>query len=117
MGEFLNFSKHLTPAAFDSPIRSTYIGQAHIAGTTCRECVFWRKKGFRKQDGEWAEFTKAPEYFGKGHTKTPCELKKQYCTKPILNKAKRLIPHAAKSCRLFEAAGSPPPAKKAAEGQ
>lgn len=53
MGEFLNFSEHLTPAQFDSPIRSTYLGQAHIAGTgpsgtTCRECVFWRRVSTRK---------------------------------------------------------------------
>lgn len=117
MGEHLLFSEHLTGAKFDSPIRQTFLGQAHIAGTgpqdkTCRECVFWRTIGHRKEGGVWVEYEKAPAYFGKTHKATPCELKKQRCTRPILNKAKRQIPHYAPSCRLFEQRDESPPAKK-----
>lgn len=115
--EHLLFSEHMTEATFDSPIRQTFLGQAHIAGTgpegtTCRECVWWQLIGHRRvAGGGHEEVTKPAAYFGKRHKQTPCELKKQRCTKPILNKANRLIPHHAKSCRLFEANPSAPAAK------
>ncbi|WP_246591060.1 hypothetical protein [Aminobacter anthyllidis] len=60
---------------------------------------------------------KAPAYFGKRHKDAPGELKKQRCTRPILNKANRLIPHHAKSCRLFEQNEQAPVAKKLVEGK
>lgn len=116
--EHLLFSEHMTAAPYDGPLRETFLGQAHIAGTgpegtTCRECVFWHKKAWRKvPGGGYEEYVKAPEYFGKRHETAPNALKKHYCTRPILNKAKRLIPHDAKSCRLFEPANNPPPARK-----
>jgi len=99
MGEFLEFGEHMTKANFDEKLRQTYIGQAHIAGTgpegkTCRECIFFK-------------LGKEP-YFGAKHTKTPLEMKKQKCVRPILNKAKRNIPHHALSCRLFEQNATPP---------
>lgn len=118
MGEHLLFSEHLTEAKCDSPIRDTFLGQAHIAGTgpkgrTCRECIWWRLIGKRRQAGGGiVEFVKAPAYFGKRHKDAPGELKKQRCTRPILNKANRLIPHHAKSCRLFEASEHAPAAKR-----
>lgn len=118
MAEHLKFSEHLTGAPFDGPIKETFLGQAHIAGTgpdgtSCRECVFWRKIGWRKNHlGNYEEYVREPAYFSKKHPKTPGEIKKQYCTKPILNKAKRLIPHSAKSCRLFEPNEAPPPPVK-----
>lgn len=118
MGEHLLFGENLTKHPHDNAIRETFLGQAHIAGTgpagtTCRECVFWRKFGKRRTpSGEVVEYVKEPAYFGAKHAKTPCELKKQYCTRPILNKAKRMIPHTAKSCRLFEASENPPAPKR-----
>ena len=120
MPEHLVFSEHLTGAPFDSPIRETYLGQAHIAGTgpagtTCRECIFWDLRAMRKiAGGGYQEYSKPYEYFGARHQKTPCELKKRKCLRPIANKASRLIPHHAKSCRLFEPADNPPPARKEA---
>lgn len=116
--EHLMFGDHMTGAIFDEPIRETFLGQAHIAGTgpegkTCRECIYWRKMGWKKApDGGYEQYVKAPAYFGAKHSKTPNELKKQHCTKPILNKAKRLIPHFAKACRLFEPSDNPPAVRK-----
>lgn len=117
--EHLLFGRHMTEAQFDTPIRETYLGQAHIAGTgpqgtTCRECVYWRKIGRRREKagGPIVEYIKPAEYFGKKHETQALEIKKQYCTRPILNKAKRMIPHAAKSCRLFEPSSNPPPARR-----
>jgi len=117
--EHLLFGKNLTEAQFDTQIRETFLGQAHIAGTgptgtTCRECVYWRKVGRRrdKPGGAVVEYVKPAEYFGKKHKTAPLALKKQYCTKPILNKAKRMILHSAKSCRLFEPSDNPPAEKR-----
>ena len=119
MGDHLVFSEYLTTAPMDGRIRETYLGQAHIAGTgpegrTCRECIYWRVFGKRRHGDSYVEYVKEPAYFGKKHAKTPNELKKQRCTRPILNKANRLIPHHASSCRLFEAMDNPPPAIKQA---
>jgi hypothetical protein len=46
MGEFLEINPHLHACDFDAKFRSTYLGQAHLAGTgpagkTCRECIYW----------------------------------------------------------------------------
>lgn len=119
MPEHLQFGEHLTSAPFDNPIKNTFLGQAHIAGTgpegtTCRECVHWHKvRRFRdRADGVVREEIAPVEYFGPKHGASPCELKKQYCMRPILNKAKRLIPHHALSCRPFEASENPPQAKR-----
>jgi len=113
--EHLLFSDHLTAADFDHPIRETFLGQAHIAGTgpdgkTCRECAHWHQWKFSKAKNDYVPCP--PGFYGKRHKITPLEPKKAYCNRPILNKAKRLIPHAAKSCRLFEQAEQPLPARK-----
>lgn len=123
MAQHLLFSEHLTAKEVHRPIAETYLGQAHIAGTgpegkTCRECKFWCLKKFRKTPfGNYEEHFVYPGYFGKKHKSQAGEIKKAKCTRPIMNKANRLIPHDAKSCRLFEAADAPPPAiKKVASG-
>lgn len=117
--EHLMFSDHLTEAKFDTPIRETFLGQAHIAGTgpegkTCRECEHWHQWKFKKLGaglgGDWRPTS--PGYNGKRHKTAPLEPKKAYCNRPILNKAKRLIPHFAKACRLFVAAEHPMAAKR-----
>ncbi|OCP36752.1 hypothetical protein [Ensifer sp. LC163] len=113
MAEHLLFSEHLTAKEVHRPIAETYLGQAHIAGTgpegkTCRECIFWHIWKSRKVAGGSIEKVPAdPGYYGKRHKKAPCELKKAFCNRPILNKANRLIPHSAKACRLFEAVEIP----------
>lgn len=117
MAEHLLFSEHLTAKDVHRPIAETYLGQAHIAGTgpegkTCRECIFWHVWKSRKVSGGTEKIPADPGYFGKRHAKTPSELKKARCNRPILNKANRLIPHTAKACRLFEAAEHVLPAKK-----
>ncbi len=119
MAEHLLFSDHLTSKEVHRPIAETYLGQAHIAGTgpagtTCRECKFWCLIKHRKDSfGNYQEHSVHPGYFSPKHAKAPGEAKKAKCNRPILNKAKRLIPHHAKSCRLFEAAEIVMPAKKA----
>lgn len=120
MAEHLLFSEGLKPFPGHSAIHETFLGQAHIAGTgpegkTCRECVFWCLKRWRKVEYGYEEYRVAPGHFGKRHKKTPSELKKAKCNRPILNKANRLIPHHAKACRLFEQAENPPEAIKNAE--
>lgn len=118
--EHLKFSEHLTAADCDQAIRETYIGQAHIAGTgpagtTCRECRFWHKWEYvGVKDGVYVnDYVPCPPgFYSKRHSEHPNEVKKAYCNRPILNKAWRLIPHTAKSCRLFEPAADPVPAKR-----
>lgn len=115
MGTHLLFSEHLTPAPYDGPIRETFLGQAHIAGTgpesrTCRECVFWHQWKFCKSKDDYVPCD--PGFNGKRHATAPLEPKKAYCNRPILNKAKRLIPHTARACRLFEEAEKPVPARR-----
>lgn len=116
--EHLMFSDHMTAAEFDHPIRETYIGQAHIAGTgpagsTCRECDHWHKWKYVSAKDDYAPV--APGYFSKKHGATPNEPRKAYCNRPMLNKPKRLIPHTAKACRLFQPAESPMPAMRPEE--
>lgn len=113
--EHLLFSDHLTEAKFDTPIRETYLGQAHIAGTgpqgkTCRECEHWHQWKYSKAKEDYVPCPSG--YNGKRHKTAPLEPKKAYCNRPTLNKAKRLIPHHAKSCRLFVAADHPMAAKR-----
>jgi hypothetical protein len=121
MPEHLLFGEHMTSNDVHRPIADTFLGQAHIAGTgpvsaTCRECVFWHAWKWQKLAGGGGQKVAAdPGYFGKGHTKTPCELKKAHCNRPIINKAHRLIPHHAKACRLFEASEHPLPARLQSE--
>lgn len=116
--QHLLFSEHMTSAPYDGPLRETYLGQAHIAGTgpegtTCRQCKHWCRTAFKKMaDGSYQEYVRPAAYFGKRHSETPDALKKQHCTRPILNKAKRLIPHDAKSCRLFEPSDNPPSVRR-----
>jgi len=118
MADHLLFSEHMTAKEVHKPIAETYLGQAHIAGTgpegkTCRECVFWCLKRFRKNPfGGYDEHMIQPGYFSKNHKLHPLEIKKAKCTRPIMNKANRLIPHSAKACRLFEPSDNPSPAKK-----
>ncbi|RVD44640.1 hypothetical protein EN742_01610 [Mesorhizobium sp. M4A.F.Ca.ET.020.02.1.1] len=112
MPEHLEFGANLTAGAHDAAIRATYLGQAHIAGTgpqgaTCRECVFWHKWKAATGGGK---LPSPPGYFSKRHKASPNALKKALCTRPILNKANRLIPHDASACRLFERADHPLPA-------
>lgn len=112
MGRHLDFSEHLTKHEGHDPIKRTYLGQAHIAGTgplgtTCRECAFWGKV---RLDEEGQEVRVEPGFFGKRHPISPFRLKDAFCLRPILNKAERLIPHDAPSCRLFVESEAPPPA-------
>lgn len=110
MPEHLEFSAHMTANEDHAPVSQTYLGQAHIAGTgpvgtTCRECVFWHCwKADSKREGVYHH---APAGYYKDGS-----LKKAICNKPIINKAYRLVPHYAPSCRLFQASEIPQPAKK-----
>ncbi|EMG53140.1 hypothetical protein [Brucella pseudogrignonensis] len=115
MAVLFSITPRMTSADFDCPISSTYLGQAHIAGTgpqgtTCRECKLWGKKKFKKDaEGKYVETIEHPKRNSKKHKDRPGQPKDAYCLKPILNKAKRLIPHEASSCRFFEAHDHPMP--------
>lgn len=115
MPDHPELNEYLTKASFDAAIRETFIGQAHIAGTgpagtTCRQCTHFHRWRRDKETGRDAIVP--PGYYSKRHKESPLELKKAYCNRPILNKARRLIPHVAKSCRLFEKNPTPPPITK-----
>lgn len=120
MAEHLLFSEGMKATPAHAAIAATFLGQAHIAGTgpqgaTCRECTFWCLIKHRKvADGVYEQYTVPPGYFGKKHKTNPSELKKARCTRPILNKANRLIPHHASACRLFELNEQAPEAVKGA---
>jgi hypothetical protein len=105
----------LTRGNMDDLIAQTFIGQAHIAGTgpegtTCRECAFWHK---------WETIGVSPQgyeqrpvisgYFSKRHPDHPGQARPAFCNRPILNKERRLVPHYAKSCRLFKPVKNPMP--------
>ncbi|MGH6775919.1 hypothetical protein [Brucella tritici] len=115
MAAHFSISPHMTAADFDCPIRNTYLGQAHIAGTgpegtTCRQCKHWGKtKSVKDEHGNYVERFAPPKRNGKKHKLFPGEPKDAYCLKPILNKAKRAIPHRALSCRFFEPSENPMP--------
>ena len=104
----VHVNERLTRGNMDDLIAQTFIGQAHIAGTgpegtTCRECRFWHK---------WDSANGSPcisGYLSARHPDRPGEPKPALCNRPILNKERRLIPHFAKSCRLFEPAKNPMP--------
>lgn len=105
----LQFGEHLTEASSDKAIRETHLGQAHIAGTgppgtTCRQCSKWLNAD---EDGELVDH----KY--RGHGKGVLFLQPAYCCHPILNKATRLVPPTANSCRLFFEAEKPPPLTRA----
>ena len=117
--EHLMFSDHMTEAKFDTPIRETYLGQAHIAGTgpegtTCRECKYWHawKNTRNSPYSENPPTPVAPGYYSKNEEERANEIKKARCNRPIANKARKAIPHFAKACRLFVASENPPPAKR-----
>ena len=67
MAEHFNITQHMTAADFDCPIRNTYLGQAHIAGTgpegtTCRQCAHWGKKTYVKDEhGDYVEKFAPPQ--------------------------------------------------------
>ncbi|WP_421930069.1 hypothetical protein [Nitratireductor rhodophyticola] len=114
--ERLRLSEHMTAAKFDEQVRGTFVGQAHFAGTgpkgkTCRECLHWHKvKRVRIQGTDrFIDEAAPPGYFSDKHPEKPGELKKARCNRPIMNKAKRQIPHFAMACRLFEPNDNPPP--------
>lgn len=108
--------KGLTSAPHDAAIRATYLGQAHIAGTgpegkTCRECIFWHAWTRVKVGKEYESRPAPPSYFSFRHADHPGELKRARCNFPIINKAKRAVPHHASACRMFEQQDMPLPAK------
>lgn len=116
MAAHIKMNEHLTKAPHDAALLKTYIGQAHIAGTgpegkTCRECVFWHKWETVKIGGDTIERACAPGYYSDKYSTDPGALKKARCNRPILNEAKRLIPHHASACRLFEQSDNPPAEK------
>jgi hypothetical protein len=89
--------QRLHDADFDAALRQTYLGQAHIAGTgpegkTCRECKWWGKLKTDKIAN--------PGYYAE----PPRHLKQARCHRPVPHKARRVFPHTAIACRLFEAA-------------
>jgi len=107
MGAHLIFGAGLTASENDEAVRRTFLGQAHIAGTgpagkTCRECRFWHKWKW----GEEGERVACAPGYRNGH------IKPAWCTRPILNKARRLVPAKAAACRLFEPSENVPPATK-----
>lgn len=113
MPDHIQFSQHMKDVPEHHPIRDTFLGQAHIAGTgpegkTCRECRFWHKW---KWSGK-GYIPCPPGYFSKSHKDHPNEIKNALCNRPIINKANRLIPHDAKACRLFEPDENPMPARR-----
>lgn len=68
-----------------------------------------QKKRLKDTDGNVVEKIENPKRNSKRHKEHPGKPKDAYCLKPILNKAKRLIPHHASSCRFFEASERPMP--------
>lgn len=99
MADHIHPTPHLTVGAFDSRIAGTYLGQAHIAGTgpegtTCRMCVHWHAWRWKGRGDKAVRVAVSPGY-SKG------ELAKASCNKPIMNKARRRVPHFAPSCSFF----------------
>ncbi|PHP66533.1 hypothetical protein CSC94_12640 [Zhengella mangrovi] len=91
------FSPHMTMEAQMQPIKDTFLGMAHIAGTgpkqsTCRECAYWFPTDATRNRGKYL-------YSGDGEQ---MHLQPARCNKPIANKADRRVPPCAKACRLFE---------------
>lgn len=105
MGKHLKFSKGLSTAPCDAPIRNTFLGQAHIAGTgpagkTCRECILWH---------EWKVLSigGAPEPVNVGYGSNDPDaevlmLNDAPCNKVIGRKADDKVPHSALACMFFE---------------
>jgi hypothetical protein len=101
MPDHLELTRHRTRSEFDARIEQTYLGQAHIAGTgppgtTCRQCVFWHAWKWTRASrlDERVRVPAKPGYSGG-------VLGRAMCNKPIINKARRRVPHYAPSCRLF----------------
>ena len=111
MTEHLLLTPHLTPGPADELVTKTYLGQAHFAGTgpegaTCRQCIWW--KLLRMKKAKKGREDAPPEFYEPGHHKKDGELRRKKCTRPIHGKAKRLVPHHAEACRLFEPNPNPP---------
>jgi len=107
---------HLTREPKHDRLLGTYLGMAHIAGTgptgrTCRECVFFGKERYNAETGQ---LQRVPHgfYSEKRQDERAGCLKPSYCLRPIVGKVKRMFPHSAPSCRLFEANETPPPASR-----
>lgn len=114
MPDHIKINEHLKSAPHDAALLRTFIGQAHIAGTgpagtTCRECVHWHKWEKVKTPHGLVEQPCEPGYNSERFTKDPLGLKRAKCNRPIMNKANRLIPHSAASCRFFEPSDRPLP--------
>lgn len=114
MPDHIHITKHLHSAGFEEALGSTFLGQAHIAGTgpegkTCRECKLWFIMARPDKDSPLRP--SAPGYFGKSG-KTPHELKRGKCNQPIPHKANRRVPHHAKACRFFDQSENPPAERK-----
>ncbi|MBG6211704.1 hypothetical protein IWQ49_006395 [Labrenzia sp. EL_126] len=109
MGRHLEFGVGLRRASFDEPIRQTFLGQAHIAGTgpagkTCRECMLWhawkRQESEEHRFGDWVPSN--VEYEACDADRATLRLKDAPCNKRILNKADDKVPHFALACMFFE---------------
>lgn len=106
----LELNPYLHPADYDGPLKETYLGMAHIAGTgpagvTCRECRYWHLTEKGKPV--------SPGYYSDAIRTTAGLLKPAKCNYPISHKANRRFPHYAKACRLFDPAEEPfPPASR-----
>lgn len=117
MAEHIEPNPRLVRLPEQAAIFSTFIGQAHIAGTgpegkTCRECALW---GVKNSDGP-REWIGCPGHFSHKNKRAPGQLKRGGCHYEIRGKAKRRIPHFAPSCRFFQQADHPPvPVKDAPE--
>lgn len=103
------YDKKLTMQDVNKPVKETYLGQAHFAGTgkqgeTCRLC-----KHFVHKDNK----AKVVKFRYSGSQATDLMyLQNGRCNYPIMNKADRVFPHAAKSCRLLEYSDNPPIAER-----
>lgn len=116
MPDHIEVNKGLKSAPHDAAIRATFLGQAHIAGTgpqgkTCRECVHWHVWSRVKIGRDYETRPAPPSYFSHRHAEHPGEIKRARCNYPIMNKAKRAVPHHAGACRMFEQSDHVLPAK------
>lgn len=94
-------SRNLTQFDAQKRVMNTHLGQAHIAGsgpegTTCRQCRYW---GYHNEEPyKYAGIDGSEKLYLQG----------EFCDKPILNKARRLVPHDAASCQFFVVNPKPP---------
>lgn len=112
MAELLARTPHMKRLPEHEAIYSTFIGQAHLAGTgpegkTCRECALW---GILKC-ADKRQFVDPPGHYAASN-KANGGLKKGGFHYDIRGKAKRRFMHFASACRFFQPNGNPPPAVK-----